>query len=603
MGLIAEADAGARMGLDNSFAQRLAYRIKEGVRIVLKPSRPVIVRVRTADGQPVPGATVEAAEMLFRTDATAGPDGTATLRIPANAHVDWVVGFQPRIGFDYFENYQKKALNKAGPLPDMVMLTLDGAQSVRVKAVDSNGQPVPGIVIKPRRLYGIGKKDGVSAGWCATMKAMTDRQGIASFDWLPKGLGRTTFTINPQGHYSCPDSPVYDPPGPADLTAHVLRATPLRGTVRLPDGRPARQILVKASGWGDRGPQGNFAARTSDDGRYVLDVPPERAYIVAVVDDTWAARSLMNVALREGHAQNELDFTLIKGTLLHGRVTEGPDHRVSPGALVAVTEQGGLLPKDYRGVRGTKGELRRALTTTDANGRYQFRVGPGSFTVEGMNSQYQGIETVAVDVKNESELVRDVTLKLSRPETIFNGVVFEKTPTGERPFAKAVIIVWPLGLSNDRPRTDDQGRFELIRKPGEMFLYAYSADQGLAGFTAVSADSDHGKVTISKAASIFGRVIDTSGNPQARHRVGVRLASGPFYRSSGEFGITIVCDEQGRFSFTGAPSGSHGELSAPHDKDPNGRRTRARTVMPFDVVGLDPVEVPDLIIPAQKPER
>ena len=111
------------------FAQRLAYRINEGVRIVLKPSRPVIVRVRTADGQPVPGATVEAAEMLFRTDATAGPDGTATLRIPADAHVDWVVGFQPRIGFDYFENYQKKALNEAGPLPDMVMLTLDGAQA------------------------------------------------------------------------------------------------------------------------------------------------------------------------------------------------------------------------------------------------------------------------------------------------------------------------------------------------------------------------------------------------------------------------------------------------------------------------------------------
>ena len=47
-----------------------------------------------------------------------------------------------------------------------------------------------------------------------------------------------------------------------------------------------------------------------------------------------------------------------------------------------------------------------------------------------------------------------------------------------------------------------------------MFLYAYSADQGLAGFTAVSADSDHGKVTISKAASIIGRMIDTSGNPR-----------------------------------------------------------------------------------------
>ena len=56
------------------------------MRIVLKPSRAVTVRVKdAADGQPVPGATVEAAEMLFRTHATAGADGTATLRIPADA--------------------------------------------------------------------------------------------------------------------------------------------------------------------------------------------------------------------------------------------------------------------------------------------------------------------------------------------------------------------------------------------------------------------------------------------------------------------------------------------------------------------------------------
>ena len=305
-------------------------------------------------------------------------------------------------------------------------------------------------MIKPRRLYRIGKKDSVSAGWCVTMKAMTDRQGIASFDWLPKGLRAHEVHHQSEGEllvsrFACVRSARA---GRLDGSCAAHAAERHRAAARWTSGRG--RFWSRPVAGTDRGPHGNFAARTGDDGRYVLDVPPEQAYIVAVVDDTWAARSLMNVALREGHAQNELDFTLIKGTLLHGRVTAGPEHRVSPGALVAVTEQGGLLPKDYRGVRGTKGELRRALTTTDADGRYQFRVGPGSFTVEGMNSQYQEIETVAVDVKNESELVRDVTLKLSPPETIFNGVVFEKTPTGERPFAKAVIIVWPLGLSNDR---------------------------------------------------------------------------------------------------------------------------------------------------------
>ena len=36
-------------------------------------------------------------------------------------------------------------------------------------------------------------------------------------------------------------------------------------------------------------------------------------------------------------------------------VTEGPDHRSSPGARVMLIEQGGLLPKEFRGVMGDKG--------------------------------------------------------------------------------------------------------------------------------------------------------------------------------------------------------------------------------------------------------
>ena len=130
-------------------------------------------------------------------------------------------------------------------------------------------------------------------------------------------------------------------------------------------------------------------------------------------------------------------------------------------------------------------------------------------------------ETVVSGGEERAGIVRDLTLKVSPPETIFKGVVVEKTPTGERPVAKARIMAWPLGTS---VAADEQGRFELKRKPGAIVLYAYSDDQGLAGFTAVSADADNGKFLISKAASVTGRMIDTEGKPQARHRVGVRLS-------------------------------------------------------------------------------
>ncbi len=75
---------------------------------------------------------------------------------------------------------------------------------------------------------------------------------------------------------------------------------------------------------------------------------------MAVVDDTWAARSLMNVVVREGQTQDGLDFTLIKGTVLRGQVTEGPDIGRLRGAMVMLREKGELLPKDFRGVRATR---------------------------------------------------------------------------------------------------------------------------------------------------------------------------------------------------------------------------------------------------------
>jgi beta-lactamase regulating signal transducer with metallopeptidase domain len=602
VGLMALADGGARMGLDGSFDRRRSLQSKEPARIVLKPSRAVTVRVKDGTGAPVSGATVEAAETRFRIHATTDALGAATLRIPADARIDWVLGFKPKAGFDYFETYDLRMRREFRPLPDEVVLTLEATQGVRIKSVDSSGHPVPGVVIGPTALSRIGKKDRVRARLCTTASVVTDRRGVASFDWLPRGLGLTTFAIIPTVGYSCPDPLVYDPAGPAELTARMLRSTRLSGTVRLADGRPAPQIQIRADGWGHEGPpSGMPTTRTGADGRYALDVPPEEAYIMGVVDDAWAARSLMNVVVREGQPQNALDFTLDKGTLLRGQVTEGPDHRPCGGASVMLIEKGELLPTEFRGARGNRGQLMRATIATDALGRFHFRVGPGSYTVSSANGERQVLESVSVEVKQEPEIVCDVTLKVSTPETIFKGVVVEKTATGERPVPKVRIMAWPPGSSGGTT-TDDQGRFEFMRQPGEMVLYAYSTEQGLGGFAPVSATADNGKILVSKAASVKGRVIDTSGKPQARHQVIIDVATSPLITSA-RFQIIVTCDEQGGFTFKGAPAGSNGELSARHEKDANGRLTRARTVIPFEVDGPETVEVPDLVVPAEKAAR
>ena len=102
---------------------------------------------------------------------------------------------------------------------------------------------------------------------------------------------------------------------------------------------------------------------------------------------TWAAQSLMNVVVREGQTQAGSICTLIKGTLLRGQITEGPGHRPSGGAMVMLIEKGEPLPKDFRGLNGNKGQLMRATAKSDAEGRYQFRVGPGRYTVQRLQQR------------------------------------------------------------------------------------------------------------------------------------------------------------------------------------------------------------------------
>ena len=123
----------------------------------------------------------------------------------------------------------------------------------------------------------------------------------------------------------------------------------------------------------------------------------------------------MNVVVHEGQSSEGLDFTLVKGTLLRGQIIEGPGRRPSAGARVVLNETGTLLPKDYRSPNGNKGQvIRRATMASDAVGRYQFRVGPGRYTVQGIKSQSraQGGEDVTIEVKQEAEIVHDVTLKV-----------------------------------------------------------------------------------------------------------------------------------------------------------------------------------------------
>jgi beta-lactamase regulating signal transducer with metallopeptidase domain len=604
--LVADMDGGSRIGLVR-FDRPRHFAAKGAVRLVIKPARTVVVRVKDAAGAPIPGASVEAFDFAYQFHAQTGPDGVASLRVPADARIPGVIGLKSDAGFDYFENYRTQPPGNAfafPPLPGEIALTLDGARTVRIKVIDAAGRPVPGVVVKPFRPSKAGKIETIEIAHGATTSVMTDGEGVAVFDWLPKAVagvrpsGVVTFFVNPPPGFS-PAGPLRSiPGGPTELTAQVKRSARLRGVVRYPDGRPAQGTLVLVGlGALGRVPAGT---RTDADGKYTFDsIAPGFSRMIVVYDENWAAPSKTSDVLRDGEEKGGLDFTLSKGTLVRGRLTEGPDHRPAAGAIVSLIEEGGPLPKEVRTVGASTLRLGR-LTYTDARGDYRLRVGPGRYRLatEGLDDS----EFPPVDVQNQDEIVHDLAAKARAREMYLNGVVMEKTATGDRPVAGALAFRWPVYGSS---RTDEQGRFIVERMPGETTLYAFCPDKSLAGFASVHAGAESANVIVSKTGRVSGRVVDSNGKPVAKHRVRVQLAKGRYATAPAHFAVSaLITDDQGRFTYSDGPVGSTGEFEVFHGKDNQMgvafERSGPRTVVPFEIVDFEPIEVPEAVVPADR---
>jgi beta-lactamase regulating signal transducer with metallopeptidase domain len=594
-GVVAEADGGARVGVVEFDEPRDPGEVGP-LKVVLKPARSVRVRVKDGKGAPVPGASVEAVEYVFQTHATTDAQGLATLRVAADAHIEWVIGLKSGAGFDYFENYRTRPATEFPPLPEEVTLTLNGAQSVRVRAVDSAGQPVPGMVFSPLGLHKREKINRANVNYGEIAKVATDAQGVAAFDWFPAEVPGGTFQLRSRD-FTCPE-PILARRGTAEVTARVLRDTPLSGTVRLPDARPAAGVLVRASGVPIRTARNFITARSGPDGSYRMDVAPGASYMIGVLDETWAAPSLANVVVDESKPRSGLDLTLVKGTLIRGRVTEGPDRRPSAGVRVSLAEQGPILPKELR--QGGLASVRLFReSTTDPEGRYHFRVAPGSYQLTG--PPLSGNAPIEIAVKDQDALTYDLALRNSPRGVFINGLVVEKTPAGERPVAGAGVYRHGVATGGSPALADEQGRFRMVRVPGEYILYA-GAKNGMAGFAPFPEKGDTVKVVVAPATTIRGRVVDSEGKPVARRMVGVAFARNmeDFYKTL-RHGYGIDADDQGRFVVKGVPVGAVGEVSVYHRSDATSQTPR--TAARFEVPELAPVEIPDLVIPADRPKK
>ena len=333
--------------------------------------------------------------------------------------------------------------------------------------------------------------------------------------------------------------------------------------------------------------------RTADDGSYALDVYPQQSYMIAVLDERWAARTLSGVIVREGKPQTGLDLTLGAGTLIHGVVRKGAGGPPVPGATITLSEQGPDLPAEFKApLAGQSDCSLPQWTTTNDLGRYQFRVGPGRYRlISGDGADEQIVET-------QAEIVHDLRFSESVVRETVSGMALEKTPTGERPIPGALIEVAPIGSNgfDGRAVANAQGQFELtLARGGSRTILARDPDGALAGFTRIGPDTKRVKAYAAPASRISGRVLNSDGRGVLGRRIQLLVDSGPDFQTASRFPTHVATDAAGRYEFRGIPVGANIVVVVPIDED-SVDRSGYVNVERAVVRGPDPIKMDDVVL-------
>ncbi|MFG0331735.1 MAG: carboxypeptidase-like regulatory domain-containing protein, partial [Maioricimonas sp. JB049] len=399
----------------------------EGIELTLQPARRIEIEVVDGDGAPVGGAR---AGVICRPDpmgtGVTGEDGRWGTWLAAGQAVESVYAFASGKGLDYrsFELTidQRQDPNAKPPeLPDdPIRLTLDGVHPVTVQVADDDGQPLEGVRLYPWTLRRGMDSARINLSFIADeVTQSTDVDGRVTFDWLPAWHQRpVTFWPHVDGYVRRRGT--YDPnEGGGELTIRLQRLVPIRGRVVHLSGEPAAGAAVSAVGKGYFTDGFRGTTTTDEDGRYEIGVAPDMIYLVTAHSVTahsekerLAAAPQTGFAVRPGEPRDGIDFTLQPATRVHGRVTLGNDHQPMKGQFIRLYQTGddlhntpGLTLPNPEGNNLWVQPSHSYHTTTDADGFYEFWVGPGEYSLRGPVQVSSGDGTQKFEVTDEEELL------------------------------------------------------------------------------------------------------------------------------------------------------------------------------------------------------
>ncbi len=394
--LLARSEDGTVQGtwVCNDADQR-TLKHREMVRITLRPCVSVQITVKDSKGDPVPQAEVGVeAYHAFIATTTTGVDGRARISLPSDIHVRQIMAVKAGLGLDYYDNASSQKWLDANPTPPEVALQLRRSKPCRIKACDRQGNPVAGVAFCPWTIHLFDRSQYINvsgAPHALGLERVTDAKGVAIFDYLPEDVKESIPLLCASKEWHQPEQVVWGPDAHRDdpmpeLKTSVFKMVEARGTVFLPDGKPASGILLQAEGRGKTNDYCRVLTGTGADGGFRFLLSPEQSYLIAVTDMDLAAPSISGLIMHENEPRENIQIFLNEGTLVTGIVTHSTTGKPLAGATITFIEHGARIDEASLRLNSSspvedKEEALVRWATTDAQGYYEMRVGKGRFTV------------------------------------------------------------------------------------------------------------------------------------------------------------------------------------------------------------------------------
>ena len=431
-----------------------------------------------------------------------------------------------------------------------VSITLQPSTTLRVAFLDPSGKPLPNLPVRVSALFGqnMGFLE-IPAAMHGRWEQKTDSKGECAFPGLPQGA-QARFAVDREEFAALSFEDAVTLGKAATQQAPPIRLM-LGGVVQGrvtsgEDGKPVAgvRVFAQAAGAGD----GWGQAVTDAQGNYRLTGLRPAAYNISIQlkgeqEKNLTARALEKTDVKAGVALTNQNLTLIRGSLVTGKVTDKSTGKPVAGVMIGI--YGPARPRSGAGVQST---------TTDANGAYQARVPAGAQYVYVMglpSTNYERPkEGVNVTVGEDAPHTQDFVLSPSLAQNL-KPVHGRVVGVDGKLIGGAKISVVPVTqdgyFSIKEIETDASGAFTLQMTTSSSRLRARSG--ALATETTILAQSGEDITLHLKPNTLLtlgGMVTDDKGKPLAAAKVMLI----EWWLDTGMGNVNTTTDAQGHFAFT-----------------------------------------------------